>query len=289
MKVIRTIAEFQAAREAARPLGDLGLVPTMGYLHEGHVSLVRRARDENQVVAASIFVNPAQFGPAEDLAAYPRDFERDAEMLEAAGCDLLFCPSADEIYPPPGLDVYVVPGDIAARLEGEARPGHFRGVATVVLKLFNIVRPDRSYFGQKDGQQVAVIRRMARDLNVPGEIVVAPTMRETDGLAMSSRNSYLNHDERRAAAVVYRALMAAQDLHGAGERQADALRNAMNATIAQEPLVSGIDYVSVADVETLLEVEGATPAGAMVSLAVRLGPTRLLDNIILTNSNEASQ
>ena len=289
MELITTIAEFRAAREAARGKGSLGLVPTMGYLHEGHVSLVRRAREENGVVAASIFVNPTQFAPTEDLAAYPRNLERDMEMLESAGCDLLFYPSADEIYPPPGLDVYVVPGDIASRLEGAERPGHFRGVATVVLKLFNIVGPDRSYFGQKDGQQVAVIRRMARDLNVPVKIVVAPTVREPDGLAMSSRNSYLNKDERRAAAVVYRSLLAASNLFGAGEREAETLRKAMTDTIAQEPLVAGIDYASVANAETLQEIEGATADGAMASIAVRLGPTRLIDNIILTTSGEASQ
>ncbi len=289
MELITTIAEFRAAREAARIKGSLGLVPTMGYLHEGHISLVRRAREENGIVVASIFVNPTQFAPTEDLSAYPRNFERDMEMLESAGCDLLFCPSADEIYPPPGLDVYVVPGEIASRLEGAERPGHFRGVATVVLKLFNIVRPDRSYFGQKDGQQVAVIRRMARDLNVPGEIVVAPTVREPDGLAMSSRNSYLNQDERRAAAVVYRALLAASDLFSAGEREAEILRKAMTDTLAQESLVAGIDYASVANVETLQEIEGATPDGAMASIAVRLGPARLIDNIILTTSSWASQ
>ena len=289
MELITTIAEFRPAREAARGKGSLGLVPTMGYLHEGHVSLVRRARDENGVVAASIFVNPTQFAPTEDLAAYPRNLERDMELLESAGCDLLFCPSADEIYPPPGLDVYVVPGEIATRLEGAERPGHFRGVATVVLKLFNIVGPDRSYFGQKDGQQVAVIRRMARDLNVPGEIIVAPTVREPDGLAMSSRNSYLNQDERRAAAVVYRALLAASHLFDAGQREAETLRKAMTDTIAQEPLVAGIDYASVANAETLQEIEGATSDGAMASIAVRLGPTRLIDNITLTTSSGASQ
>ena len=281
MELIRTIQEFRRARGEGRAGGALGFVPTMGFLHEGHISLVRRARAENAVVAASIFVNPAQFAPNEDFAAYPRDLERDLAMLEAAGCDLVFHPSPEEMYPPPEQDVYVVPGDIASQLEGAARPGHFTGVATVVLKLFNIVQPDRSYFGQKDGQQVAVVRRMVRDLNVPGEIVVAPTVREPDGLAMSSRNTYLTVEERQAAPVVYRALTAALDLYREGTAQADALREAMRSTLDAEPLIAAIDYVSVADALTLQEVEGDAADGAMASTAVRIGRTRLLDNVIL--------
>ncbi len=284
LQLITTVQDFRRARGFARLAGGLGFVPTMGFLHEGHISLVRRARAENAVVAASIFVNPAQFAPNEDFAAYPRDLERDLAMLDAAGCDLVFHPTPEEMYPPPEQDVYVVPGDIASRLEGAVRPGHFMGVATVVLKLFNIVQPDRSYFGQKDGQQVAVVRRMVRDLNVPGEIVVAPTVREPDGLAMSSRNTYLTVEERQAAPVVYRALTAALDLYREGEARADALREAMRSTLDAEPLIASIDYVSVADALTLQEVEGDAADGAMASTAVRIGRTRLLDNVILTRS-----
>ncbi len=282
LRVITTIAEFRRAREDARAAGTLGFVPTMGYLHAGHISLVDRARAENAVVAASIFVNPAQFAPNEDFGAYPRDPERDVALLEAAGCDLVFHPSPEEMYPPPEQDVYVTPGDIAARLEGAARPLFFRGVATVVLKLLNIVQPDRFYFGQKDGQQAAVIRRMAHDLNVPGALVVCPTVREPDGLAMASRNVYLSAEERRAAPVVHRALTAAQQLCHSGEARADRLREAMRDTLQAEPLVASIDYVSVADALTLREIEGAAADGAMASTAVLIGRTRLLDNVILT-------
>lgn len=284
LELIRTIEEFRHAREEARAAGPLGFVPTMGYLHEGHISLVRMARAENEVVAASIFVNPAQFGPTEDLAAYPRDLERDMAMLEAAGCDLLFHPSPEEMYPPPEQDVYVVPGEIAARLEGAARPIHFRGVATVVLKLFNIVQPDRSYLGQKDGQQVAVVRRMMSDLNVPGELVVGPTVREPDGLAMSSRNTYLTTEERGAALVIYRALCAVRDMYRSGEARAGTLRGVMQTTLESEPLVASIDYVSIADPLTLAEAEGDVAEGAMASTAILMGRTRLLDNVILTKS-----
>ena len=289
MELIRTVEGFRRARERARAAGALGFVPTMGFLHRGHISLVERARGENEVVAASIFVNPAQFAPDEDFAAYPRDLDRDLAMLEAAGCDLVFHPTPEEMYPPPEQDVYVVPGDIAERLEGAVRPGHFRGVATVVLKLLNIVQPDRSYFGQKDGQQVAVVRRMARDLNVPGEIVVAPTVREADGLAMSSRNTYLSVEERQAAPVVYRALTAAMELYRSGEAGADALRGVIQTLLESEPLIASIDYVSVADPLTLVELAGDAVDGAMASTAVRLGRTRLLDNVILTRSEAGGE
>ena len=285
LRVVTTIADFRGARAAARPAGPLGFVPTMGYLHEGHIALVRRARAENATVAASIFVNPAQFAPHEDFAAYPRNLDRDMAMLEEAGCDLLFHPSPEEMYPPPEQDVYVTPNDIASRLEGAVRPGHFQGVATVVLKLFNIVQPDRSYFGQKDGQQVAVIRRMAHDLNVPGEIIIVPTVREPDGLAMSSRNTYLSAEERTAAAIVFQALSAALDLYSSGEIHADALRSAMRATLQSEPRVESIDYVSIADLMTLIELEQDVPDGAMASTAVRIGRTRLIDNVILTRAD----
>ena len=288
-QLIKTIAEFREIRQDVRLVGSLGFVPTMGYLHEGHTALVRRAREENAVVAASIFVNPAQFAPDEDFSAYPRDLERDLAMLEAAGCDLVFHPSPEEMYPPPEQDVYVVPGGIADRLEGAVRPGHFTGVTTVVLKLLNIVQPDRSYFGQKDGQQVAVVRRMVRDLNVPGEIVVVPTVREPDGLAMSSRNTYLSAEERKAATVVYRALTAAMESYRSGETGADALRITIKSTLAAEPLIASIDYVSVADPLTLLEIEGDVADGAMASTTVRIGKTRLLDNVILTRGEADSE
>ena len=266
----------------------LGLCRLWGICMRGHAALVRRAREENAVVAASIFVNPAQFSPNEDFSAYPRDLERDLAMLDAAGCDLVFHPSPEEMYPPPEQDVYVVPGDIANRLEGAVRPGHFTGVATVVLKLLNIVQPDQSYFGQKDGQQVAVVRRMVRDLNVPGEIVVVPTVREADGLAMSSRNTYLSAEGRKAATVVYRALTVAMDLYRSGETRADALRITIKSTLAAEPLVAAIDYVSVADALTLAEIESEVAEGAMASTAVRFGKTRLLDNVILSHSEKGN-
>ncbi|MBI4235843.1 MAG: pantoate--beta-alanine ligase [Chloroflexi bacterium] len=277
MRVLTTIADFRRAHAEVR--GSLGFVPTMGYLHEGHLELVRRAKAENEAVAASIFVNPTQFGPAEDLAAYPRDFARDRAMLERTGCDLLFYPSVEEIYPPPGADMFVVPGRVAAVLEGAVRPGHFRGVATVVAKLFNIVQPQRAYFGQKDGQQVAVIKRMVRDLDFPVEIVVVPTVREPDGLAMSSRNVYLSPADRAAAPVLYRALRRAEELYQGGERDAEALRRAVRQVLASEPLAH-VDYVSVADADTLEELNRVQGC-AMASLAVRIGRTRLIDNAIL--------
>ena len=281
MRVLTTIADFRLAR-ADVGTKSLGLVPTMGFLHEGHLELVRRARAENGVVAASIFVNPLQFGPTDDLEAYPRDFERDRRLLEETGCDLLFHPEVSELYPPAGKpDVIVVPRQIASVLEGAARPGHFEGVTTVVAKLFNVVQPDRAYFGQKDGQQVAVIQRMVRDLDFSVEIVVVPTVREEDGLAMSSRNKYLNGEERVAAAVVYRALSAASDRLASGERRADVLRAAMKETLATEPLAD-VDYVSIADHETLQEISGTVDRDAMASLAVGIGRARLIDNVILS-------
>lgn len=279
MQTLTAISDFRAAREESRSLGNLGLVPTMGYLHDGHLELVHRARAENKIVAASIFVNPTQFGPNEDLASYPRDFERDQALLEKAGCDLLFYPPVEEIYPPLGADTYVVPGKIAAVLEGALRPGHFRGVATVVAKLFNIVQPERAYFGQKDGQQVAVIQRMVRDLDFPVEVIVVPTVREDDGLAMSSRNTYLSSTERAAAAVLYRALQRATALFEDGVRDAEALRAAIQQTLEEEPLAN-VDYVSVADSETL-EESSDVKESAMASLAVRIGKTRLIDNVLL--------
>jgi pantoate--beta-alanine ligase len=276
MQLTRTLPELRKSLAALpRPLG---LVPTMGFLHEGHLALVRRARHECGSVAVSIFVNPAQFGPQEDLARYPRDLERDLRMLEKAGADVVWAPETGEVYPP-GYQTYVSVGQVAEPLEGAARPGHFRGVATVVAKLFNAFTPDRAYFGQKDAQQVAVIRQMARDLNFPLEIVVCPTVRESDGLAMSSRNTYLAPEERRAATVLYRALSTVQNAYQRGERDAEKLRASMRDTLAAEPLAK-IEYISTANPETLQEL-AIVNRNALFSMAVRIGKTRLIDNFEL--------
>jgi len=259
--------------------GSVGLVPTMGYLHEGHVSLVRHARAESDHVVASIFVNPTQFGPQEDYQRYPRDPERDLRLLESEGTDVVFMPSAEDMYPA-GFDTWVEVGpSLTDRLEGAARPGHLRGVTTVVAKLFEIVRPQRAYFGQKDAQQLAVVRRMAADLNTGVEVVGLPTMREPDGLAMSSRNAYLSPEERRSATVLWRSLCRARELFEGGERRAETIRAAMHSVLAEEPLAQ-VEYVSVADTETLQELERIAGA-ALVSLAVRMGRTRLIDNVLL--------
>lgn len=274
MHVYHTVAEFRAAR---KPLvGTLGFVPTMGYLHAGHLDLVSRAAAANEQVAVSIFVNPTQFAAGEDLARYPRDTPRDLAMLEAAGVALVFAPPVAEIYPP-GFSSFVDVGALAAPLEGAARPGHFRGVATVVCKLLNIVQPQRIYLGQKDAQQVAVIRRMVADLDLPVAVTVCPTVRELDGLALSSRNVYLGEAERTAAPVVSRALFAAESAYLGGERDAEALRQIMRATLAEQPLAQP-QYISVADAETLAEL-AAVDRPALLSLAVRFGATRLIDNV----------
>jgi pantoate--beta-alanine ligase len=280
MHTVSSIAEMRALHAALAPSDTVGFVPTMGYLHPGHISLVEMARRENSVVAVSIFVNPTQFGPNEDFSRYPRDPERDLAMLGEAGVDWVFTPSVDEMYPE-GFSTYVDVREITRRLEGEMRPGHFTGVATVVAKLFNIVRPTRAYFGQKDAQQVAVLRKMVADLAFPLQVVVAPTLRESDGLAMSSRNIYLAPDERQAALCLSRALHAASALWEKGERRGSALREAMQAVISAEPLARP-DYVSVADPLTLEELDdtGAATA-ALASLAVRIGKTRLIDNLVL--------
>jgi pantoate--beta-alanine ligase len=275
MKVCATIAEVRAARPA---FPSLGLVPTMGFLHEGHLSLVRAARADNAGVAASLFVNPTQFGPNEDFGRYPRARERDLATLEAAGCDLVFVPEVAEIYPG-GFDTRIEIGGVTSGLEGAVRPGHFAGVATVVAKLFNITTPTRAYFGQKDAQQVAVIRKLVKDLDMPVEVVVQPTVREADGLAMSSRNAYLDATERQDALVLWRALSAAQTLFENGERSADRLRAAMAAPIVA--IDAAPDYLSVADPLTLQELETVGPDGALLSLAVRIGATRLIDNILV--------
>lgn len=276
METVTTIAGVKQWRQS-KP-GTVGLVPTMGFLHDGHVSLVRRARAENDRVAASLFVNPRQFGPAEDLSRYPRSLLRDQEMFEAAGCDLLFAPPVEEMYPP-GCETAVEAGSIAARLEGERRPRHFRGVATVVVKLFGIFGPTRAYFGEKDAQQLVVVRRVVEDLNVPVEIVACPTIREASGLAMSSRNSYLDERERRAAPVLFRALTAARDRFAEGERRAGELRRIMREVLAAEPLAR-IDYVSVADPAALNELD-IVAGPALLSLAVHIGPARLIDNLAI--------
>lgn len=277
MENFSTVDDFRRAR--AGLAGRVGLVPTMGALHAGHLSLVEQARAENDSVIATIFINPAQFSPNEDFAAYPRDLPRDLTLLRAAGVDVVFTPTPEIMYPP-GYQTYIDVTEVSQGLEGERRPGHFRGVATVVAKLFNITQPHTTYFGQKDAQQVAVIRRMARDLNFPLNIVVCPTVRELDGLAMSSRNVYLSPEQRRAAPVLYRALQAASDVYDSGRRHPDALRRAMLDALRAEPLAEP-DYVSAADALTLRELDNATDAPVLLSLAVRFGKTRLIDNLLL--------
>lgn len=280
MNVVQALADLRAER--ARLSDPLGLVPTMGFLHEGHISLVRWAKAECKSVAASIFVNPTQFGPAEDLQGYPRDLPRDLDLLRREGVDLVWTPEASEVYPP-GYQTWVTVDEITRRLEGARRPGHFRGVATVVTKLFNSVRPARAYFGQKDAQQAVVVRRLAADLNFPIEIVVCPTVREPDGLAMSSRNTYLSPEERRAATVLYRALTAAENAFNMGEHDGARLRAIMTDVLAAEPLATPA-YVSVADPETLVEVDGPAER-ALLSMAVRIGKPTLIDNVIVGGSS----
>ena len=276
MKVVEIIADLRRLRlKLPEPVG---FVPTMGYLHEGHLILVRRARAENSSVVVSIFVNPTQFGLQEDFAKYPRDPKRDLAMLEKEKVDLVFMPSVVEMYPPQ-FSSWVEVGKISERLEGASRPGHFRGVATVVAKLFNLVQPDRAYFGQKDAQQLVVIKKMVADLNMNLEIVGVPTVREPDGLAMSSRNIYLNPEERKAAVVLYQALTLAQKLFSQGEKDAQAIRQKMTGLIQKQPLAT-IDYISIADAETLDELDTVKPP-ALVSLAVKIGKTRLIDNVVL--------
>lgn len=276
MKVISTIAEMKELR--SQLAGSVGLVPTMGYLHEGHLELVRHARTENLTVVVSIFVNPAQFGLEEDLATYPRDPERDLALLKKERVSVVFMPSAEEMYPE-GFNSWVDVEGVTERLEGEFRPGHFRGVATVCAKLFNIVEPDKAYFGQKDAQQLAVIKRMVSDLNMELEIVAVPTVREPDGLAMSSRNTHLSPRERKATLVLWEALCLGRGLWDNGEKDAERLRQQMTSMIASEPLAK-IDYVSIADADTLEELE-KVDRPALVSLAVTIGNTRLIDNITL--------
>jgi pantoate--beta-alanine ligase len=276
MRVVTTINEMRKLRQTMA--APIGFVPTMGYLHEGHLSLVRQARAENATVMVSIFVNPTQFGPREDFQSYPRDIPRDLTLLEKGKTDIVFLPETAEMYPEP-FNSWVEVGGITERLEGASRPGHFRGVTTVVAKLFNIVMPDAAYFGQKDAQQAAVIKKMAADLNMNLKVVTLPTVREPDGLAMSSRNTYLNPEQRRAATVLYRALTLAEGLFNKGERSADAIRREMLDLLRQEPLAN-VNYVSIADNDTLQEQTVVRPP-ALVSMAVKIGPTRLMDNIVL--------
>ena len=278
MQCIETIAEFRAAR---RKIPYLGLVPTMGFLHDGHLSLVKRAKAECGAVAVTIFVNPMQFGAQEDLERYPRDMPRDLALLESVGTDLVFAPTPAIIYQA-GFTTRIDVGAIGTVLEGASRPGHFAGVATVLMKLLNIVQPDRAYYGQKDGQQCAVIRQLMRDLDSPVDMIVADTIRAPDGLALSSCNVYLSDAERKAAPVLYRALQAAQALFNQGERSAESLRTVMRTVIASEPLAM-LDYASVADYEDLTECDRIEEP-AMASIALYLGRTRLIDNLILAET-----
>ncbi|HLG62816.1 MAG TPA: pantoate--beta-alanine ligase [Ktedonosporobacter sp.] len=279
MEVVKTVQEMvSASRRWASD--DVGFVPTMGYLHEGHLSLMRRARKENSRLVASIFVNPAQFGPQEDLERYPRNLSRDLQLLENEGVDHVFVPPADQIYPP-GFVTYVEPtGPLATVCEGAHRPGHFRGVATVVLKLFELVRPQRAYFGQKDAQQVAVITRMVADLNLPVQLIIMPTVRETDGLAMSSRNSYLDPPTRATATVLYRALQAGRqvfDAHLQGDPQL--VEQAMIDVIDAEPGIA-LDYAQVRDPGSFMPL-ATLQAPALLVIAAHIGQVRLIDNFLL--------
>jgi len=276
MRTIISLDELRAARLSLN--GTVGLVPTMGYLHEGHLSLIRQAKEECQHVVVSIFVNPTQFGVNEDLSKYPRDLDRDLSLIEPLGVDLVWNPTAEIMYPP-SYQTWVEVEAITRLLEGAMRPTHFKGVTTVVAKLFNAVQPHKAYFGQKDAQQAAVIRQMVRDLNFPIDIVVCPIVREADGLAMSSRNKYLEGDDRKAATVLFRALSAAKSAYEEGERNAEKLRRKMKEVIEAEPRAQ-IQYVSCADYDSLEELD-VVKGKTLLSMAVLLGKTRLIDNFVL--------
>jgi pantoate--beta-alanine ligase len=276
MQTLYSFSELRSVRASMQ--GSFGLIPTMGALHVGHASLVERARQECSFIGTSIFVNPAQFGVGEDFGKYPRALEKDLAMLESLGTDIVFVPSVEDIYPK-GYQTWVDVADVTAPLEGKYRPGHFRGVTTVVAKLLNAFTPSKAYFGQKDAQQVVVLKRMVRDLNFPVELVVCPTVREPNGLAMSSRNAYLNPAEKQAATVLYRSLCAAKEKYDGGERNAETLRAAMRAMLDSESLAVA-QYVSAADPETLNELD-KIEKGVLLSLAVRIGKTRLIDNFLI--------
>jgi len=279
MKICATIAEARAAcLDARASRGRLGLVPTMGALHEGHLSLVRAAKARCDVVAVSIFVNPTQFGPAEDLSKYPRQFDRDCRLLEKEGVDILFAPPVEEIYPGGGV-TWVLVESLSEKLDGRSRPGHFRGVTTIVAKLFHIIEPAAAFFGEKDAAQLAVIRRMVRDLNFPVEIAACPIVREPDGLAMSSRNAYLNREERSRALVLQRSLEEARQRFQDGERSAAKLISAAQEVFASEPQVA-LDYFEIVDPDTLDPVERIAQK-TLVAVAARVGSTRLIDNVVL--------
>ncbi|MFC1912055.1 pantoate--beta-alanine ligase [Chloroflexota bacterium] len=276
MKIVETVAGMRQVRKQLA--GPVGFVPTMGYLHEGHLSLIRLARAESSSLVVSLFVNPAQFGPDEDFKTYPRDIKRDFSLMEKEKTDVVFMPPTEEIYPP-DFNSWVNVSRISEKLEGASRPGHFRGVATVCAKLFNIIQPYTVYIGQKDAQQALVLRKMVADLNMNLKLITLPTIREFDGLAVSSRNAYLNPKERQAAVILYRALCLARGLRSQEEKDAKKIRRQMVNLIKQEPLAA-IDYVSIADAETLEELD-MVPLGALVSMAVRIGRTRLIDNVVL--------
>ena len=283
MRICDTIEDIRAACRAARRGGKrLGFVPTMGALHEGHLSLVRAARASCDAVAASIFVNPMQFGPNEDLAKYPRSFERDRELLEKESVELLFAPSVEEMYPA-GAVTWVTVEGLSSKLDGRSRPGHFRGVTTVVAKLFHIVEPDAAFFGQKDAAQVAIVRRMVRDLNLPVEIVACPIVREPDGLAMSSRNAYLDPQQRKQALVLHRGLLQVKKSWEEGEREAGKLLTVGRDELSAEKSVR-LDYLEIVDPDSLVPVEN-TAGGALVAVAAFVGMTRLIDNILLPKSS----
>jgi pantoate--beta-alanine ligase len=282
MRICNTIEDMRAAcRETRRGGKRLGFVPTMGALHEGHLSLVRTAKAVCDVVAASIFVNPTQFGPNEDLAKYPRDFGRDRGLLEKEGVELLFAPSVEEMYPA-GAVTRITVEELSGKLDGRSRPGHFRGVTTVVAKLLHIVEPDTAFFGQKDAAQVAIVRRMVRDLNFAVEIVACPIVREADGLAMSSRNAYLDPAQRRQALVLHGALMRVKKSWEAGERGAARLTAAGREEVARERSVR-LDYFEIVDPDSLDPVDNVV-GGALVAVAAFVGSTRLIDNILLPKS-----
>ena len=275
MDICLTIAEVRAARAKAKLVG---LVPTMGALHAGHVSLVRMAKLQTEVVSASIFVNPKQFGPNEDYSRYPRSFERDCDMLEKEGVSFVFAPNVDEMYPPGG-DTWVAVEGMSGKLDGRSRPGHFRGVTTVVSKLFNIVQPQKAFFGQKDAAQLAIIRRMVRDLNIPIEIVGCAIVREPDGLALSSRNAYLDAQQRKSALVLHRSLLRMEEIFNAGESDAEVLI-AAGKKVMEEEAGARLDYLEVADPDSLDPLRRIDQS-ALAAVAAYVGTTRLIDNLLL--------